>query len=176
MQFDGDEIIDQRDGKRYKYEAAPNGQVWMSENLNFSSNNTLGWCYVTNGTELGTQGADGAGCARPYGRVYTQETAMTVCPTGWHLPTPDELDDTNIYDDLYSLPGMSSDFYVSAGNFNENPKWPLGWRDRGSIGFYWTNQSSVFRMMYSGGYVGTSENPASPTNDYFSVRCIMNED
>jgi len=36
-------FIDPRDGKRYKFEIATDGKVWMSENLNFSNNNTLGY-------------------------------------------------------------------------------------------------------------------------------------
>jgi uncharacterized protein (TIGR02145 family) len=171
------EFEDTRDGKCYKYETY-NGRTWMSENLNYSANGTLGWCYVDGGTELGTPGLDGPGCDRPYGRVYTQEVAMNVCPAGWRLPSQTE------WGAISDTRKMTDDFYVISGNFNNNTAYPpLGWKERCTAstdcnGFYWTSQSGYFYLMQLPGmygYITSSENTASPTNDYFSVRCIMDE-
>jgi uncharacterized protein (TIGR02145 family) len=49
----------------------------MAENLNYAT----GWskCYDN----------DRANCQK-YGRLYDWETAMKVCPSGWHLPSDEE--------------------------------------------------------------------------------------
>jgi len=52
-------------------------QTWMAENLNCDVNSSR--CYNN----------DPANCAK-YGRLYDWETAMKVCPSGWHLPSEGE--------------------------------------------------------------------------------------
>ncbi len=52
-------------------------QTWMAENLNYAVEGSR--CY----------GDDPANCVT-YGRLYDWETAMTVCPDGWHLPSDEE--------------------------------------------------------------------------------------
>ena len=49
-------------------------QVWFAENLNYNAESSI--CY----------GDDPDFCAE-YGRLYDWETAMAVCPDGWHLPS-----------------------------------------------------------------------------------------
>ncbi len=49
-------------------------QVWMKENLNCNVSGSK--CYNN----------DLANCQK-YGRLYNWETAMKVCPNGWHLPS-----------------------------------------------------------------------------------------
>jgi hypothetical protein len=175
-QFDGDEFIDQRDNKRYKYEVASSGRVWMSENLNYSKGGTLGWCYKT-GDEKSTLGSPGenlSGCDRPYGRTYTYAIATDgnpslnkakgLCPSGWHIPSSAEW--TNIASK------------VLTGNYDPTEAM---WRNRGTYGFYWFSNAVVssklgFVFMESSNIeVRTSSELAMP-NDYFSVRCIMDED
>jgi len=48
-------------------------QTWMAENLNYASKNSV--CYNNNK----------ASCS-VYGRLYSFEEAVKVCPPGWHLP------------------------------------------------------------------------------------------
>jgi hypothetical protein len=80
----GKEIFtDLRDGKEYKT-VIIGKQIWMAENLNYSGdNNSIGKCYpdfdYTNYTPIEL-------CDK-YGRLYDWETAMRVCPDGWHLPS-----------------------------------------------------------------------------------------
>jgi uncharacterized protein (TIGR02145 family) len=57
-------------------------QVWMAQNLNYKSD-TLSFCYRN----------DSLNCLQ-WGRLYTWEKALTVCPDGWRLP------DTSDYFDL----------------------------------------------------------------------------
>lgn len=53
-------------------------QCWLKENLNYSTSSGS-WCYDNSSSNCDT-----------YGRLYEWETALTVCPSGWHLPSDDE--------------------------------------------------------------------------------------
>lgn len=68
---------DARDGQTYKT-VRINDQTWMAENLNFKTDSGS-WCYNN----------DPANCGI-YGRLYTYDQAVKVCPEGWHLPSMDE--------------------------------------------------------------------------------------
>jgi uncharacterized protein (TIGR02145 family) len=49
-------------------------QTWMAENLNCDVG--VSKCY-----------ADDPACCAKYGRLYDWSTALTACPSGWHLPS-----------------------------------------------------------------------------------------
>jgi uncharacterized protein (TIGR02145 family) len=51
----------------------------MAENLNYEAEGSR--CFKDNP----------ANCAK-YGRLYNWETAMVVCPAGWHLPSSEDWD------------------------------------------------------------------------------------
>lgn len=53
-------------------------QCWLKENLNYTTSSGS-WCHDNSSTNCDT-----------YGRLYDWETALTVCPSGWHLPSDDE--------------------------------------------------------------------------------------
>jgi len=53
-------------------------QVWMTKNLNYATASGS-WCYGNNTDS----------CA-VYGRLYDWNTALTVAPSGWHLPNDAE--------------------------------------------------------------------------------------
>ncbi|MBI9037662.1 MAG: hypothetical protein JEY97_05970 [Bacteroidales bacterium] len=52
-------------------------QCWLKENLNYETGSS--WCFDNNP----------ANC-EIYGRLYDWQTALTACPSGWHLPSDDE--------------------------------------------------------------------------------------
>jgi len=87
-------FTDTRDGQTYKT-VVIGGQMWMAQNLNYQSTigywhygdsnpNHNSWCYM-----------DDYSYCQKYGRLYDWNTALTVCPEGWHLSTHQEWGDLN---------------------------------------------------------------------------------
>ncbi|MCL2207066.1 MAG: hypothetical protein FWB90_03105 [Fibromonadales bacterium] len=71
-------FIDPRDEKEYKY-IISNGKAWMTDNLNYSRDGTLGLCLID--------------CDKGNGLVYKYDVAIDenplqgLCPKGWKIPT-----------------------------------------------------------------------------------------
>ncbi|MHC1774890.1 MAG: FISUMP domain-containing protein [Lentimicrobium sp.] len=65
-------VTDPRDGQEYPTVQIGN-QCWMKKNMNYPVGDS--WCYDGESSNCGT-----------YGRLYTWESALSACPTGWQLP------------------------------------------------------------------------------------------
>jgi uncharacterized protein (TIGR02145 family) len=101
-------LVDARDGITYKT-VVIGTQTWMAENLSYRIENSF--CYENNVDNC-----------NKYGRLYTLDSAIYVCPNGWHLPTMTE------WQTLSSLDGASV-----AG---KNLKTTTGWNKNGGVDIY----------------------------------------
>lgn len=72
-------MTDTRNFETYKTVKMPDGKLWLAENLRFPAKSS--WCYENSEKN----------CEK-YGRLYDWQTAKTVCPEGWHLPSFGEFD------------------------------------------------------------------------------------
>ncbi|NLN96270.1 MAG: hypothetical protein GX128_08900 [Bacteroidales bacterium] len=87
-------FTDPRDGQTYNT-VQIGDQCWMKGNLNYNADNS--YCY----------GYDPLNCAA-YGRLYTWNAALTVCPVGWHLPSDNEWSQLVYYVVLQGYPNSST--------------------------------------------------------------------
>ena len=90
-------LIDNRDGKTYRTVIMPDGNRWMTQNLNYKTDSS--WCYKS---------------CNKYGRRYRWNTAMTVCPNDWHLPSSTE------WDSLAKSVGGEEDHHLIRKRFERN--------------------------------------------------------
>ena len=169
------QFLDTRDGQVYRT-VKIGEQTWMAQNLNYNSAKSK--CYL-----------DDYYACYTYGRLYYQEDALTVCPEGWHLPSPYEWDDLEKYaahelgdysgvgnslksidtwsnetgSDLFGFSGLASRYF---GNVHV-----CG----GAHGVYWTSQKYEYRCLL---------NDRSDLYTYWesysvewgmSVRCILDD-
>jgi len=135
---------------------------------------------------------DDANCIK-YGRLYNWETAMTVCPSGWHLP------DTTEWNTLTDYVGGAS---TAGTKLKANSEWntgssyiagtddygfaalPGGLRRSSGFsgvsfnGYWWSatetenNISAYYRYMFYGNeYV--SRYSYNKGSYFFSVRCLQ---
>jgi uncharacterized protein (TIGR02145 family) len=153
-------------------------QVWMAENLNFTPTSGNSWCYDDNASNCTT-----------YGRLYDWNTALTVCPTGWHLPTSAEWGtlETSIVGSgtagtkLKSATGWNSGGDIETDEFGFSAL-PGGRYDGGSFGnvgdygYWWTATEDDATYAY-GRFMHYDRagvySPSRNKTDGLSVRCLQ---
>ena len=110
-------LTDSRDGKTYKT-VVIGGKRWMAENLNYGPKWGFSWCYVDKKTK--------ANYCDKYGRLYDWNTAKTVCPAGYHLPSRQE------WNNLVSAAGGKD---VAGKNLKARRGWNNNGRGTDDFGF-----------------------------------------
>ena len=175
---------DPRDGQIYPT-VKQGFQCWLQKNMNFSTGN---WCcYENNASNCET-----------YGKLYDWGSSLTVCPSGWHLPSDGEwctltthLDPTvncNNTNELGTMAGYamkSTSGWYNNGNGNNVSEFtglPSGMRyDTGTFqglteetGFWSSTESS---SNYAYNWMLRSDfNEVLRINEYktrfYSVRCV----
>lgn len=161
------EMTDPRDGKTYKT-VKIDGNVWMAENLNYKTKKSH--CYDNKTSNC-----------KKYGQLYDMDEAQTICPTGWKLPTRNDM--RNLYskgdEKPYSMQAKgqkkwskATDAYgfsaYAAGVFTQGK-----FLEQGNLTGFWLEQECEGCSIYS--WVMNSDKGSTSSGDQdfsFSVRCI----
>ena len=180
------EICDTRGNTTRTYKTVKIGygravlQTWMAENLNYNTSSGSK-CY----------GNTSSNCDK-YGRLYTWSTAKTACPTGWHLPTGEDIETLIVNAD--TMITSYSQNRQSGANLKGGEGWSNYWFDMygftalpagystgssfmslGSEAYFWsssdTGTGSAYYMRLSDDQNSADIGSMSP-NNYASVRCI----
>lgn len=179
-------FIDVRDQQQYQTVQFDEGLIWMATNLNYVLDSS--WC----------QGNTLDNCGR-YGRLYSWNAAMSVCPDGWRLPSDQEWREMiklfgGIFGDasLWNSGRKAYEALFSGGlsNFNAQSgggRYEDGRYDQvGRGGFYWTatEEKDVLAWVYFffGGVPGFDTDPngnimriSHSKGMAFSCRCVKEE-
>lgn len=153
-------LIDSRDSKKYKTAVIGN-QIWMAENLAYLPEvcpeflNCGYWVYDFSGTN--TQTAYNIENYNKYGVLYNYETALSICPEGWHLPSDNE------WKQLEMALGMDSDAVDQAGYRGNDIGALLKSKNGWNYGVSGTNESGF--NAYPGGLRYYSDGPYYRINE-----------
>ena len=79
-------FVDPRDGQSYNWRRMKDGKKWMTQNLNFETDES--YCYEYKSSN----------CSK-YGRLYNWKSAINACPSGWKLPSEKDWKDMAIHYD-----------------------------------------------------------------------------
>jgi Fibrobacter succinogenes major domain (Fib_succ_major). len=171
---------DSRNQKEY-YSVEIGGLRWMAANLNYEEEKDS-YCYknLPENCEV-------------YGRLYTWNAAMKVCPEGWRLPSKDDFDGLILSvgeryagNRLRTKVGWadekngSDDFFFAArpAGIVEADR---GWWGKGEYAIFWTATENDEKKAYAlalsyGGYANrgyaSTEIPYSKDAAALSVRCV----
>ncbi len=133
-------FTDPRDGQVYKTVKLKDGNIWMAQNLNFDVGE--GCWFYDNDAKNG----------EIYGRLYTWEAAIRVCPEGWRLPSHNELDtligDYGGYKSAYKVltKGAYSGFAVLLGGLYNSDG---DFTNLGVNGLFWSSTEKNFSDAWS---------------------------
>ncbi|MCL2182773.1 MAG: fibrobacter succinogenes major paralogous domain-containing protein [Chitinispirillia bacterium] len=109
--YDAEPLIDARDGQKYRTVKIEE-RTWMARNLNFAAGNSR--CYNDNPSNCDV-----------YGRMYTWDAAMTVCPAGWRLPAREDWNDLT----------QAADGDVAGKKLKSQTGWGTDWNGDDYFGF-----------------------------------------
>jgi len=167
-----DYFTDPRDGQKYRT-VKIGGKTWMAQNLNYQPQTGNSWCYDDNNSNSDT-----------YGRLYDWNTAKSISPAGWHLPTRQE------WNDLAKAAGgdvagatLKSGIYWNGTNDYGFSALPGGYlctdgcfKSIGIIGSWWTatehGDNAYYRDMGNNDKVNELDDSKELG---LSVRCVKND-
>jgi len=170
-------FTDNRDGQTYKTVKIGN-QTWMAENLNYQTTDGS-WCYE-----------NALSYCNEYGRLYDWETAKTVCPVGWHLPTSPEWNILVVYAGGYPFAAKrliaTSGWYSNGTDeygFSALPGGARAWGNDGNLfgnadryGYWWTathyTYSNERKRIGATDYSDVSGTDMRRDEHGYSVRCL----
>jgi len=171
-------FTDSRDSKQYKWVKIGN-QTWMQENLAYD---TVGSYYYNDSTYYGTT----------YGKLYNWQTACSVCPSGWRLPSKNDFDTLIAYlggnsiaggkmkttgTTLWQSPNTNA---TNSSNFSAIPAGGRGhnggYNSMGLSVAYWTSSEVGTNGVFYNLWNNTEDIQYNEylKGAYFSVRCIKN--
>lgn len=185
---DSKQLIDERDGKKYWVTKLKDGQCWMTQNLDydgggtrFDKNSDLSqWIseYHSNPAQYYYGGDNDIG-RKSDGSYYSYKAALSVCPTGWRLPTGGAGGD---YDNLFGGNSLGTTAAARRAAALRNPYyfWASGYLDNG--GFKQYNKESDYRAARQTGnsklttmvHTATTFNAIAGDDYYYGepVRCV----
>lgn len=148
------QMIDQRDQKMYKLQTIA-GMHWMAENLNYETEE---------GSFCNAPGTEDK-CAS-YGRFYSITAARKACPTGWRLPTLEEVQaaDAAVSEDWWTLGGRIKFSGSSATDYGLDEQQGYWWL---STGTSWRVQPDKDEHVEQG--------TSAADGRAYSVRCVENK-
>ncbi|MDR2555500.1 MAG: fibrobacter succinogenes major paralogous domain-containing protein [Fibromonadaceae bacterium] len=177
-------MTDSRDNQTYKV-AIIGTQTWVAQNLNYNADGSK--CYNNSENNCTT-----------YGRLYDWATAMTVCPSGWHLPNNAEWRELRSFVGGYDNAGTKlkatnlwNSFEGKSGNGTNNygfsalpggAFWPVngvnyGFRGVGINGEWWSasdyNAEVARYASMSYREESMSIEDGQSKSDLISVRCVQ---
>lgn len=171
-----DKFKDKRDGNVYRT-VTIHGVTWMVENLRYMPKN--GGVYYDNDP----------GNSHAYGILYEWKTAVTVCPSGWHLPSGTEFRNLSDHFQHYKSWRKSSpdtlSIEIQLGGMQDHEG---TFSEIDESGYYWTstdydkNSAEYFSYLIIDNMPVTdiSRNAdiedieGTAKSDKYSVRCIKN--
>jgi len=176
----GGYLTDSRDGKRYKV-VTIGSQMWMAENLNYKASGSK--CYDNQENNC-----------QKYGRLYDWETAMKVCPSGWHLPSYAEwttlinsvgdkagikLKSANGWNTVYNYKAGTDAYGFAAlpGGCN-GPSYEDRFENVGEDGYWWNateNNASTANLWRIHSSFDWVQDKIEFKLRMFSVRCLWDE-
>jgi len=131
-------------------------QVWMAKNWG---------CYAP-GSKCYNN--DPAYC-NEYGRLYDWATAMSVCPTGWHVPNNDEWDElVNYIESYWGCSGCAGRYLKAISGWNSGGNGVDKFGFAALPGGYGGSDGSFYGVGYYGYWWSASENSADNA-DYRDV-------
>ena len=167
-------FTDKRDGTEYSI-VTVSGITWMAENLKFKA---------IKGANLFEGDSNNL---EAYGLLYDWETAMKVCPSGWHLPSGEEFRNlTNFFEHTDNWENKKSDssyFAIQLGGFQDYEK---TFSEMDESGYYWTsteynkNSAEYFSYLLIDGmkiidisrHVDIADIHGTEKLNKYSVRCV----